>query len=613
MRKKPTNNLSRIMVFSIIAMFLVIVFSLSGGGAESENVNFNKFRKDLVNGEISEIVEDGFKIEYTLENNKVFETVRPVGENLESAILKVYPEEAEVLEELRNVDYKILDPNRFTLGDLFALIPWLLFVGVIIYFIYLNFAARSGGGEGGGGPLSMRFLGAKFSEGVKVDEKFKDVAGADEAVEEVKEVVDYLKDPKKYSDFGAQIPKGVLLIGPPGTGKTLLAKAVAGEASVPFFSVSGSEFVEMFVGVGASRVRDLFKKVKKVAPAIVFIDEIDAVGRRRGTGLGGSNDEREQTLNQLLIEIDGFQSNSGIIVIAATNRADILDPALLRPGRFDRKVTIDAPDLKGREEILRIYFANKKVAEDVDLNRFAARTVGFVGADLRNVANESALIAARQELQKITSTIIDEAIEKVLMGPEKKSRKLNEEEKRIIAFHEAGHAVVGYNLPLSDKIQKVSIVSRGRSLGSTWFAPSEDKFLRSYDKLYQEIVKALGGIAAEEIIFNMRTTGGAGDLQFVTSIAKDMITKYGMSEKIGLVNLGGEEVGYLGKDLMEHKGYSESTAEVVDSEVRSIVSSAFAKAIKILKDNSEKFELIARKLLEVETLDYVQFNSLMES
>jgi cell division protease FtsH len=612
-RKKPTNNLSRIMVFSIIAMFLVIVFSLSGGGAESENVNFNKFRKDLVNGEISEIVEDGFKIEYTLENNKVFETVRPVGENLESAILKVYPEEAEVLEELRNVDYKILDPNRFTLGDLFALIPWLLFVGVIIYFIYLNFAARSGGGEGGGGPLSMRFLGAKFSEGVKVDEKFKDVAGADEAVEEVKEVVDYLKDPKKYSDFGAQIPKGVLLIGPPGTGKTLLAKAVAGEASVPFFSVSGSEFVEMFVGVGASRVRDLFKKVKKVAPAIVFIDEIDAVGRRRGTGLGGSNDEREQTLNQLLIEIDGFQSNSGIIVIAATNRADILDPALLRPGRFDRKVTIDAPDLKGREEILRIYFANKKVAEDVDLNRFAARTVGFVGADLRNVANESALIAARQELQKITSTIIDEAIEKVLMGPEKKSRKLNEEEKRIIAFHEAGHAVVGYNLPLSDKIQKVSIVSRGRSLGSTWFAPSEDKFLRSYDKLYQEIVKALGGIAAEEIIFNMRTTGGAGDLQFVTSIAKDMITKYGMSEKIGLVNLGGEEVGYLGKDLMEHKGYSESTAEVVDSEVRSIVSSAFAKAIKILKDNSEKFELIARKLLEVETLDYVQFNSLMES
>ncbi|MDW8276952.1 MAG: ATP-dependent zinc metalloprotease FtsH [Anaerolineales bacterium] len=437
---------------------------------------------------------------------------------------------------------------------------------------------------------------------------FEDVAGADESKEELKEVVEFLREPQKFIQLGARIPKGVLLVGPPGTGKTLLAKAVSGEAGVPFFSISGSEFVEMFVGVGASRVRDLFDQAKRHSPCIIFVDEIDAVGRQRGAGLGGSHDEREQTLNQMLVEMDGFDTDTNIIVIAATNRPDILDPALLRPGRFDRRVTLDRPDVKGREAILRVHVKGKPLDPSVDLASIARGTPGFVGADLENLVNEAAILAARRNKRSITQAEMEEAIERVVMGPERKSRLISDEEKRIIAYHEAGHAVVANAIPEADPVQKVSIVGRGQAGGVTWFRPEEDRILMSRKKLFATLAYALGGRAAEELVFDDITSGASGDLEQVTRMARTMVTRLGMSDELGNRVYGQkEELIFLGREISEQRDYSEAVAEQIDREVRRIVDEAYQRARSILLEYRKQLDDVAHLLLEKETITREEF------
>jgi cell division protease FtsH len=441
---------------------------------------------------------------------------------------------------------------------------------------------------------------------------FEDVAGTDEAKEELAEVVEFLKEPEKFIQLGARIPKGVLLIGSPGTGKTLLAKAVAGEAGVPFFSISGSEFVEMFVGVGASRVRDLFNQAKRHSPCIIFIDEIDAVGRQRGAGLGGSHDEREQTLNQILVEMDGFDTDTNIIVVAATNRPDILDPALMRPGRFDRRVILDRPDVKGREAIIKVHVKGKPLASDVDLKTLAKVTPGFVGADIENMVNEAAILAARQNKKTVNDRDFQNAIERIVLGPERKSRVINREEQRITAYHEAGHAVVGYLLPHSDPIRKVTIIPRGMSGGSTLFMPEQDVNYVTRSRMKDQIVMALAGRAAEEIVLNEITTGASSDLEQVTKITRAMVTRFGMSEKLGPMMFGQkEEMIFLGREISEQRDYSEAVAEEIDSEVRGIVTWAYDEARRLINENREKLEIVAQRLLEVETLDTEEFLALI--
>ena len=440
---------------------------------------------------------------------------------------------------------------------------------------------------------------------------FDDVAGVDEAKEELKEVVEFLREPQKFIQLGARIPKGVLLVGPPGTGKTLLAKAVSGEAGVPFFSISGSEFVEMFVGVGASRVRDLFDQAKRHSPCIVFVDEIDAVGRQRGAGLGGSHDEREQTLNQMLVEMDGFDTDTNVIVVAATNRPDILDPALLRPGRFDRRVTLDRPDMRGREAILKVHAKGKPLEPVVDLGGIARGTPGFVGADLENTINEAALLAARRNKKAIGQPELEEAIERVIMGPERKSRLISEDEKRIIAYHEAGHAVVMNAIPEADPVQKISIVGRGQAGGMTWYRPEDDRILTSRRKMVAELAGALGGRAAEEIVFDDITSGASSDLENVSRIARAMVTRMGMSTELGPLVYGQkEELIFLGREISEQRDYSEAVAEQIDQEVRRLVDEAHEQASKILKKYREKLDIVAKRLLEVETLTREEFEAL---
>ena len=442
---------------------------------------------------------------------------------------------------------------------------------------------------------------------------FEDVAGVDEAKEELREVVEFLKEPQKFIKLGARIPKGVLLMGAPGTGKTLLAKAVAGEAGVPFFSISGSEFVEMFVGVGASRVRDLFDQAKRHSPCIVFLDEIDAVGRHRGAGLGGSHDEREQTLNQILVEMDGFDTDTNVIVIAATNRPDILDPALLRPGRFDRRVVLDRPDIRGREAILKVHVRGKPLADDVDLKTLAKATPGFVGADIANLVNEAAILAARQGKKQIGMAEFEEAIERVIAGPERKSRILSEEERRIIAYHEAGHALVAHYLPGCDPVHKVSIVARGMASGYTISLPEEDRTVITRSKFEAQLAFALGGRAAEELVLGEVTTGAANDLEQVTEMARAMVTRYGMSEKLGPMTFGQkEELIFLGKEIGEQRDYSEAVAQEIDAEVRRIVHEAHERAKQVLREHREQLDAVAARLMEVETLDAEEFVAVVE-
>ncbi len=441
---------------------------------------------------------------------------------------------------------------------------------------------------------------------------FDDVAGADEAKEELREIVEFLKEPEKFIQLGARIPKGVLLVGSPGTGKTLLAKAVSGEAGVPFFSISGSEFVEMFVGVGASRVRDLFDQAKRHSPCIIFVDEIDAVGRHRGAGLGGSHDEREQTLNQILVEMDGFDTDTNVIVVAATNRPDILDPALMRPGRFDRRVILDRPDMRGREAILKVHTRGKPLASDVDISTLAKSTPGFVGADLENLVNEAAIVAARKNKKSIAMRDCEEAIERVLLGPERKSHIITPEEKRLVAYHEAGHAVVMHMLPKCDPVRKVTIVARGMAGGVTWSMPDDDSSLKTSGEFQDMIAGALGGRLAEEIVFGEVTNGAANDLEQVTKIARTMITRWGMSTKLGPRVFGQkEELVFLGREISEQRDYSESIAETIDQEVHRLVSEAHERAYQVLTEYRDKLELIANRLLEVETLNREQFIELM--
>lgn len=487
------------------------------------------------------------------------------------------------------------------------MLPLLLIVGLIFFLLYQS---------QGGGSRVMQFgkSRAKMHTPEKVKVNFSDVAGCDETVEELQEVVEFLKDPKKFGEIGAQIPKGVLLYGAPGTGKTLLGRAVAGEAGVPFFSISGSDFVEMFVGVGASRVRDLFKQAKENAPCIIFVDEMDAVGRQRGAGLGGGHDEREQTLNQLLVEMDGFEINEGIIVMAATNRPDILDPALLRPGRFDRQITVDLPDIKGREEILNVHVRKRPLGKDVDLNVIARRTPGFTGADLANLVNEAALLAARRGKRKIEMGELENSIERIIAGPEKKSRVMSEYEKKLVSYHEAGHALAAYYLPNTDPLHKVSIVPRGGAGGYTLLLPEEDKRYLTKSQLLDQITTLLGGRVSEEVVLNEITTGGQNDLERATDLVRKLITEYGMSDELGPLTYGRkqEQQVFLGRDISRDRNYSEAVAFSIDKEARRIIDDSYEKCKKIFEENMDKLHLVAQVLMEKETVEASEFEALME-
>ena len=490
------------------------------------------------------------------------------------------------------------------LSNLFVILPVILMAG----FLFFIFRQAQGSNNQA---MSFGKSKARMFTGENPTVTFEDVAGAEESKEELSEIVDFLKEPEKYIQLGARIPKGVLLVGAPGTGKTLLAKAVSGEAGVPFFSISGSEFVEMFVGVGASRVRDLFEQAKKNAPCIIFIDEIDAVGRQRGAGLGGSHDEREQTLNQMLVEMDGFDTETNIIMIAATNRPDILDPALLRPGRFDRRVMMDRPDKKGREAILKVHSKGKPLAPDVDLSSLASGTPGFVGADLENLINEGALLAARRNKKVIGQEDLEEAIERVVMGPERKSRLISDEEKRIIAYHEAGHAVVGNAIAEADPVQKVSIIARGQAGGVTWFRPDEDRMLQSRKKLMATLAYALGGRVAEEEVFDDITSGASNDISQVTQMARSMVTQLGMSDELGLMSYGKkEELVFLGREISEQRDYSEQIAQKIDAEVRKLVDTAYKTAKSILKKYRKELHAVAEALIERENLNREEFEEI---
>ena len=486
---------------------------------------------------------------------------------------------------------------------------------VIIFFIF--WFLIMGSNQGGAGNKTMSF-GKSRARMMGTTEKskvtFKDVAGVDEEKEELEEIVEFLKSPKKFTDMGARIPKGVLLVGQPGTGKTLLAKAVAGEAGVPFFIISGSDFVEMFVGVGASRVRDLFEQAKRNSPCIIFIDEIDAVGRQRGAGLGGGHDEREQTLNQLLVEMDGFGTNEGVIVLAATNRPDVLDKALLRPGRFDRQIVVSAPDVKAREEILDVHSRKKRISSEVDLRTIAKNTAGFVGADLENVLNEAALLAARRNKSEIEMVEIEDAMVKVTMGPEKKSRVRSEKENKLVAFHEAGHAVVSKFLPTQDNVHQISIVPRGMAGGYTMYKPEEDKNFMSKTEMEENLVSLLGGRVAEELVIGDISTGASNDIERATKIARDMVTRYGMSKKVGTLTFGsGQNEVFLGRDLAQSKDYSEETAALIDEEIKRIVDTAYTKARDILNSNMDKLTAVATVLLEKEKIDGEEFDEIFEN
>ena len=514
------------------------------------------------------------------------------------------------LTELMNahpdIKYTVKLPNTVA-NALLSYLPMLIMVGFFVYLFYQMSKANNQ-------QMGFGRTKAKMATEERPDVKFDDVAGVDEAVEEMQEIRDFLANPAKYQEIGAKIPRGCLLVGPPGTGKTLLARAVAGEAGVPFFSISGSDFVEMFVGVGASRVRDLFKQAKEAAPSIVFIDEIDAVGRQRGTGLGGGHDEREQTLNQLLVEMDGFDANDSVVLIAATNRSDVLDPALLRPGRFDRQIVVDVPDVKGREKILKVHAANKPLAQDVDLDKIAKLTPGFTGADLANLLNESALLTARRGKKIISMEEVQDSMERVIAGPERKGRVIDEQTKRTIAYHESGHALVGHTLPLADPVHKISIISRGRALGYTLSIPQEDKVLNGRNEMQQELAVFLGGRVAEEIFCDDITTGASNDLERATKMARQMVTQYGMSAELGTQIFGqpNHEV-FLGRDYGNTQDYSEETARRIDDEVARIMKQAHDTAYEILEARREQMDLMASVLMERETVDGDECQALLDN
>jgi cell division protease FtsH len=588
----------------LLIIFLIIsgIFTLLGSPFEKEKeINLNEFILLLKDKKIKSIVVEENKINLLTEDNKRLFFFKEEKESL-SSLLSYYQIDPELLKDVSIVIKPTSKQSVWLQVLISTILPLILIIGFFYFFIR---QIRGGAQE------TFRFSESQAREirpGETPKVTFKDVAGVKEAKEELKEIVEFLKNPKKFTALGAKIPKGVLLLGLPGTGKTLLARAVAGEANVPFFHISGSEFVELFVGVGASRVRDLFRKAKRAAPAIIFIDEIDAVGRVRGAGIGGSHDEREQTLNQILVEMDGFEPNIGLIVMAATNRPDILDPALLRPGRFDRRIVLDLPDVKDREEILKIHSRGKPLAKNVSLRKIAERTPGFSGADLANVMNEAAILAARKGRNKITEKDILEAIEKVLLGPERKSHILSEKERKIVAYHEAGHALVAHFLPNCDPVRKVSIIPRGPAAGYTLKLPKRDKYLRFKSEFLDNISALLGGYAAEEEIFGEVTTGAANDLKEATELAKKIVTQFGMSEILGPRTFGERhELIFLGREIAEQKDYSEKTSQIIDEEISKIINSCYLKAKEIIKNKKDYLEKIVKKLLEKESLERDEF------
>ncbi|HLS61639.1 MAG TPA: ATP-dependent zinc metalloprotease FtsH [Virgibacillus sp.] len=601
----------QIFFFGIIFLILIAVIQLvKGPGDEVKEYDYQEFTQALNNGEIKELTYQPVNkiIQFTGvldKGDKEFVAQVPDNTDVVASIIEQASEQSVLTVEEEE------QPNAF-FSFLAMMLPFLI-IGAIFFFIITK---SQGGGGGGGNVMKFGKSKAKLYTEDQKKVRFPDVAGADEEKQELVEVVDFLKDPRKFTAVGARIPKGVLLVGPPGTGKTLLAQAVAGEAGTPFFSISGSDFVEMFVGVGASRVRDLFENAKKNAPCIIFIDEIDAVGRQRGAGLGGGHDEREQTLNQLLVEMDGFDANEGIIMIAATNRPDILDPALLRPGRFDRQITVDRPDVKGREAILKVHSKNKPFDESVNLNTIAMRTPGFSGADLENLLNEAALVAARFDKAKIGMLEVDEAIDRVIAGPAKKSKVISEKERQIVAYHESGHTVIGMVLDDADTVHKVTIVPRGQAGGYAVMLPKEDRYIITKPELLDKITGLLGGRVAEEVIFGADevSTGASNDFQRATAIANKMITEYGMSEKIGPLQFngsGGDQV-FLGRDIQNEQAYSDKIAYEIDQEMQGFIEYCYERAKRILLENKDKLELIAKTLLEIETLDERQIKGLFE-
>lgn len=588
------KNVTFYLLIIIVAIWMIDYYSAST--VSKTDITYSAFMKHVQQDEVKQVTIVDNVISGKLKDGKDFSTVAPSDDSL---IPTLRDRDIEIKAELPP------QPPWWT-TILSSLLPMLLIVG--IWFMLMQQS------QGGGGRV-MNFGKSRArrydEDNIKIT--FKDVAGADEAKQELEEVVEFLKHPKKYNDLGAKIPKGVLLYGPPGTGKTLLAKAVAGEAGVPFFSISGSDFVEMFVGVGASRVRDLFEQAKKIAPCIVFIDEIDAVGRQRGAGLGGGHDEREQTLNQLLVEMDGFGANEGIIMIAATNRPDILDPALLRPGRFDRQIVVDRPDIKGRQEILKVHVKGKPISPEVELGVIARRTPGFTGADLSNLVNEAALMAARKNKNKIDMPEMEEAAERVIMGPERRSRVISDKEKRLTAYHEGGHTLVGMLLDNTDPVHKVTIIPRGRAGGYTLSLPKEDRYYATRSEMLDELKVLLGGRVAEALVLKEISSGASNDLQRATSLARQMICEYGMSPELGPMTFGHrQDQVFLGRDIGRDKDYSEEVAAKIDKEIRKFIDEAYQKTESLLNENMDKLHLIADALIERETLEGEEIDQLMK-
>ena len=592
-----------LVLWLIIAAVLLMVFQNFSPTTTGQQVNYSQFVEMVQQGQVRQVTIDGLQVQGTRGDGSQFQTIRPqVSDN-------------KLMDDLlaNNVEVIGKEPERQSLWTqlLVAAFPILIIIALFVFFM----RQMQGGGGGGKGPMSFGKSKARLMSEDQIKTTFGDVAGCDEAKEDVKELVDFLRDPSKFQRLGGQIPKGVLMVGPPGTGKTLLAKAIAGEAKVPFFSISGSDFVEMFVGVGASRVRDMFEQAKKQSPCIIFIDEIDAVGRHRGAGMGGGHDEREQTLNQLLVEMDGFEGNEGVIVIAATNRPDVLDPALLRPGRFDRQVVVSLPDIIGREQILKVHLKKVPLAESVEPSTIARGTPGFSGADLANLVNEAALFAARRNQRLVSMEELELAKDKIMMGAERKSMVMSEKEKLNTAYHESGHAIVGRLVPEHDPVYKVSIIPRGRALGVTMFLPEEDKYSHSKRYLISSICSLFGGRIAEELTlgFDGVTTGASNDIERATQLARNMVTKWGLSEKLGPLQYDTEsEEPFLGRSAgQSHTVYSPETAQRIDEEVRNIIDSCYERAKQILVDNRDKLDMMADALMKYETIDSHQIDDIM--
>lgn len=590
----------------LIAIGAMIFIGLRDSSNATEPLTISEVARMIQSGQVARIIIESDNTIRVVKTNGSEETALESRKESDTSLIEQLRDYGVTPEQLAEMNVEVSAPSMwggFLNGALY-LLP-VLFMGGLLWFIF-----RQAQGSNNAA-MSFGKSRARMFSGEHPTVTFADVAGAEEAKQELAEIVEFLKEPQKFIQLGARIPKGVLLVGPPGTGKTLLSKAVSGEAGVPFFSISGSEFVEMFVGVGASRVRDLFDQAKRHSPCIIFVDEIDAVGRQRGAGLGGSHDEREQTLNQMLVEMDGFDTDTNVIIIAATNRPDILDPALLRPGRFDRRVTLDRPDVKGREAILKVHVKGKPLEPQADLASVARGTPGFAGADLENLVNEAAILSARRNKKSIGQPELEEAIERVVMGPERKSRLISDEEKRIIAYHEAGHAIVANAIAEADPVQKVTIVGRGQAGGVTWFRPDEDRMLMSRKKMLATLAYALGGRAAEELVFDDITSGASGDIEQVTRMARAMVTRLGMSAEMGTLVYGQqEELIFLGREISNQRDYSEAVAEQIDREVRKLVEDAYKQARATVKKYRKQLDLVAKKLLEVESITREEFEQL---